>query len=286
MYKINWPVSITESKYSLWYEELITNSKNRTSIIEGYVERHHIIPTCMFKDNSEQNLVILTAREHYIAHALLWKMTMSAKWHNKMTMALHVMVNGSGNQKQDRSYKINSRIYESNRIAYCKYLSDTSKGKDNHFYGKKHTEETKEKIRAANERTKETRSANLRGEKNGMYGKIHTLENRKQISETCKKYWNSEKREEQSRRAIEFWKDPELLEKRRQLTTDRWKNMSPEKKAEILEKGASKRRGAKRSAETKKKISEARIKGIKSGKIVPWNKGKTYKLENGKAIFA
>ena len=273
---IDWPFSFKENKYSLWYTNLIHKAKNRILPDEVYVERHHIIPKCISNNHSKENLVYLTAREHYIAHALLWKMAMPAKWHNKMMMSLHMMVNGSSNQKQNRSYKINSRIYEANRIAWCKYMSESRKGENNSFYGKKHTEEAREKMRKANKRTKETRSANLRGEKNGMYGKTHTLEHKKHLSEMSKKYWkDSEKREEQSQRAIKYWKDSEKREKRRQQVTDRWKNMSPEKKAEIIEKGAAKRRGRKLSEETKRKMSEARIKGLKSGDIVPWNKGKT-----------
>ena len=39
----------------------------------GYVERHHIVPKCLGGNDEISNLVILTAREHYIAHILLAK---------------------------------------------------------------------------------------------------------------------------------------------------------------------------------------------------------------------
>lgn len=39
-----------------------------------YLENHHIIPKCMKGDNSSENLVLLTAKEHFIAHKLLVKM--------------------------------------------------------------------------------------------------------------------------------------------------------------------------------------------------------------------
>ena len=43
----------------------------RTRILTGYKERHHIIPKCMGGNDSAENLVDLTAREHFIVHLLL-----------------------------------------------------------------------------------------------------------------------------------------------------------------------------------------------------------------------
>jgi hypothetical protein len=58
--------------YTKIYEALIYKAKNR--IIEGYVEKHHILPKCMLGSDLPENLVKLTAEEHYIAHLLLVKM--------------------------------------------------------------------------------------------------------------------------------------------------------------------------------------------------------------------
>ena len=41
--------------------------------IDGYCEVHHIIPKSFGGDNSKSNLIKLTARQHYIAHWMLWK---------------------------------------------------------------------------------------------------------------------------------------------------------------------------------------------------------------------
>ena len=38
-----------------------------------YYEKHHIKPRSLGGNDSEDNLVLLTAREHYLAHYLLWK---------------------------------------------------------------------------------------------------------------------------------------------------------------------------------------------------------------------
>jgi len=36
-----------------------------------YYEWHHITPRCLGGDNSEDNMVMLTGKEHFICHALL-----------------------------------------------------------------------------------------------------------------------------------------------------------------------------------------------------------------------
>ena len=57
-------------KYIRWYISLIRKSQNRNEII-GYSESHHIFPKSIFGDN--KSTVRLTAREHFIAHKILYK---------------------------------------------------------------------------------------------------------------------------------------------------------------------------------------------------------------------
>lgn len=57
--------------YQKIYNLLIERAKNRC--IDGYFERHHIVPKCMGGNDAEENLVKLTPEEHYIAHQLLVK---------------------------------------------------------------------------------------------------------------------------------------------------------------------------------------------------------------------
>lgn len=54
--------------YERIYSSLIERARNRS--LTGYIERHHIIPRCM-GGKDENNIVKLTAREHYVAHILL-----------------------------------------------------------------------------------------------------------------------------------------------------------------------------------------------------------------------
>lgn len=42
-------------------------------VLNGYSEKHHIVPKCMGGDNKPRNIAILTPEEHYLAHQLLVK---------------------------------------------------------------------------------------------------------------------------------------------------------------------------------------------------------------------
>jgi len=209
---IQWPFEIKEDKYSKWYEQLVTNAKDRTLSEEIYTESHHIIPASIGGSNDNKNKVTLTAREHYIAHALLWKMRMPLMQNNKMMMALHVMVNGSGTEKQKRNYRINSKIFAANRIKWAKYMSESRKGEGNHFYGKKHSAESIEKmIKIQNDPVRlKWQSDRVTGEKNPMYGKTHSKEMKDKISKSCAASWSIDDKEKKAVWAKEKWKDPEF----------------------------------------------------------------------------
>lgn len=58
------------------YDNLIDKARKRgldKSKLKGNYETHHIIPKCMNGTNDVDNLVLLTIREHYIAHKLLYR---------------------------------------------------------------------------------------------------------------------------------------------------------------------------------------------------------------------
>ena len=42
---------------------------HQRQVVEGYTEKHHIFPVSIFGKNNK--VVLLTGREHYIAHALI-----------------------------------------------------------------------------------------------------------------------------------------------------------------------------------------------------------------------
>ena len=76
---------------------------------DGYVERHHIIPKSEGGSDEPDNLVNLTAREHYIAHKLLAKIYDDTKMWNAFTM----MVWGHTRKQQGRrELAYSSRDYQ------------------------------------------------------------------------------------------------------------------------------------------------------------------------------
>jgi hypothetical protein len=241
---IIWPINLKINKYVFWYEKLVLNAKQRILPKDTYTENHHIIPSCMTKNNSAENIVTLTAREHYIAHLLLWRMSMPPKWHNKMMMALHVMVNGSGHnrQKTERaSYIVPSRLFDVYRKEWALYMSETNKGEDNHFYGKKHSAEAIEKIKNANVRTKDIRSKKFRGENNPMWGKTHTAETKALLSKNIASAWTDEMKLKKSEEVKLKWQNEDYrtnqIEKRKQ----RWAIMPQEERKRIGQKALEKK---------------------------------------------
>ena len=66
--------------YQKHYDNLMKTRKDKCSFGNlEYWEKHHIIPQCLGGNNKKENIVLLTPREHYIAHWLLWKATKSHK---------------------------------------------------------------------------------------------------------------------------------------------------------------------------------------------------------------
>lgn len=144
---INWPVKLIESKYSKWYDSLMTNAQIRVTI-EGYKETHHIIPRSFGGDTIKSNLVHLTAREHYIAHALLWKMKFEGIYGSKMAFAFNTFINKMTTKERGvhHTYKISSRVYEKFRKHYSNMLKEKYAREGGTWVGRKHSEESKRKI--------------------------------------------------------------------------------------------------------------------------------------------
>lgn len=51
----------------------ILESRGRFGCGEEYHERHHVLPKCLGGSNDKENLIDLFAREHFIAHKLLFE---------------------------------------------------------------------------------------------------------------------------------------------------------------------------------------------------------------------
>ncbi len=125
------------NKYRKIYSQIIRRAKMK-SRCKGdiYYESHHIVPKSIGGSDKSHNLVLLTAREHFIAHACLVKFT-SGNRKIKMLHAFNFMC--STTNKQNRY--INSYIYKKLK----EERSIAMKGKGNPFFGKQHTKESMEK---------------------------------------------------------------------------------------------------------------------------------------------
>lgn len=194
-----------ENKYKVWYFSIIENARFRYLDTSIYTEKHHIIPKpkCMGGSNMIDNLIVLTAREHFVCHRLLVKFVEGSFWKIKMNHALGRFVQCSS--RQDR--KLTSHQYQLARSAImharkgCRHSAETrekmskarqgqvsqTKGRTNMF---RHSAEAKSKISAANngksfiERFGEEGAkiaieklrASKVGKPSGMLGKKHSEE--------------------------------------------------------------------------------------------------------------
>lgn len=100
----------THNKYYNTYLAICRRGQSRAPHA-GYVERHHVIPRSFGGDNSSENITVLTAKEHYIAHLCLYRCT-EGNLKRKMGYALYVFKRQSPTQ-QKQHLRFSSRIYAS-----------------------------------------------------------------------------------------------------------------------------------------------------------------------------
>jgi hypothetical protein len=198
------------NKYTKWYNNITDKAKNRK--LDSYTESHHIKPRSMGGSDEPENLVNLTAREHFICHWLLVKMT-TGQDHYKMLNALRILRAENSNQQRYKT-KITSRVYESIKQEYSQLQSKKVSGDKNPMYGKKRTQEMNDAVSRANkgrippkeqidnlkaallkrkelglkrkgysEEYKKARSIKHTGEGNPNYGKTASEETRKKIGD-------------------------------------------------------------------------------------------------------
>jgi hypothetical protein len=175
-------------------ENRIKLRKNKENYV--YYEKHHIIPKCLGGTDEKENLVLLTAKEHYMCHKILSIIYFT---NYKIISAFHYMTH---NKRYNAI--LSARSYEYERILYSsipkpfdikeklkkpkseehkKHLSENHadvNGKNNPMYGKKHNDGTIKKL---------SKIAKLRiGEKNAFFNKKHSTESKEKMSIKHKKY--------------------------------------------------------------------------------------------------
>ena len=175
-----------QNKYTKWYFNIISNAQNRD--ISGYVEKHHIIPKSLGGSNKQENLVKLTAREHFICHWLLTKMVQQTKQKYQMWNAFSCMLYRE-KPNQDR-YKITGKIFENIKQTGSAIKSIKFSGKNNPMFG-------------------------VTGEAHPSYGKEWSDEMRKNASAAHKGQKRSiESRKKQSEKTKGRKQSPEHIAKR------------------------------------------------------------------------
>lgn len=113
-----------EKIYVKLIEKAQSQQRNKSN---AYFEQHHILPKCLGGSDDASNLVLLTAREHFIAHILLAKIH---PCNAKIAYALHMM-SVKSSTVSERS-KINSRLYSQAKNALSKFVAANGGLKKHH----------------------------------------------------------------------------------------------------------------------------------------------------------
>lgn len=175
-------MTFLDNKYTKWYSSIIDRARAR--ILIGYSEKHHVIPRSLGGTNDDENLVRLTAREHFICHMMLARMTVGK--------AKKSMINAAFNMSHlkaayhQRNYKVNSHLYETLRKQYA----DSRRGP--------RSEETKRKMSEAAKKRKRGPLSDAHKEaiRQGHLGIKVSDEGRAAIAAGCrKKFENPAERE-------------------------------------------------------------------------------------------
>lgn len=160
------------------YEELINKiiiKRKFLGIPSGYKEEHHIIPKSFGGSNEPENLIYLTAREHFVVHRCLAKLYPNSG----MVHAVYLMA-CTGREK----YKVTSRVYEALRLAHANRISNN-----------KESSLKKSKKLKGRKQNKEHIENRVKSRKNNNK-KWHSEETRNKISSSNKGqicYWKNKK---------------------------------------------------------------------------------------------
>lgn len=134
------------NKYTNTYFNIIRLAQQRKLDKNTYYENHHIIPRSIEKSISKEswNIISLTAREHFLCHKLLVKMTTGSN-RSKMVYALWGLTN-QHNKNQLRK-KPSARDYQLSKELLRETLSRDRKGKSlEELYGLERAQEIKNKL--------------------------------------------------------------------------------------------------------------------------------------------
>lgn len=209
----------TDNRYYRCYMRLMERAKHTKHSPDVYIESHHIVPWGLGGWNITNNLVALTAREHFIAHRLLPKF-LNGKAKAKMVSAVFRMFHGH----QGKHLKVSSRVYARMRQEYGEERRVA-------MSGRVVSAETREKLSRRNK------------------GKVHTEESKKKQSIAMMGKYVGRKLSQEQKSKI----SQSLMGHKKNAEWVRKINNNPEK----IRKMAETHRGMKRSEESKQRMSDA-----------------------------
>jgi len=214
--------------YKNVYDSIIDKALERKLDVNTYYEKHHIIPKCLGGLDVNENLVYLTAREHYICHRLLIDIHKNNV--ENYTKVLQAFMPMRAKSKYHEERVTNSKMYEKvKNILYGD--GGLLLGENHHWHGRKHTKETKKKMsriaiakcQTPHERKRlKTMALNRTPEhkkkiRDALVGRKTTEEARKKMSESHKGKQMNEKNGKSKKVIIDGKEYPSLREASRQL---------------------------------------------------------------------
>jgi len=174
--------------YQRIYNQIIERARTRQ--IEGYVEKHHIIPRCIGGLDNKSNIIQLTAREHFICHMLLCEIYPNE---SKLKHALFLM--SIGKQKvKNKHYKVSNRTYERLKLEYALLLT-----------GKKQKDKTKLK-------------------KSESMKRVWANKTDEEMTNKAQKIWNTRRKNNKGSTTLQQRQNISKALKGRKITWDRKRN--------------------------------------------------------------
>ena len=112
--------------YGRIYRDFIADRRRIEPTLEGYTEKHHILPRALGGGNEAENLIRLTAEDHFFAHLLLAKIHGGRMWAAVYAMAY--LANDAGAHARE---KFRSRLrFGHVRSALADYYRSILSGPD------------------------------------------------------------------------------------------------------------------------------------------------------------
>lgn len=171
---------LTIMNYQKIHDRIIERAKSRK--LEGYKERHHIVPRCIGGTDDSENLVDLTAREHFIIHKLL---CMIYPDNNKLFFAYRMMAVMKNSYDNERTYIVGAREFERIRLLANHLIGNALRGRKT---GKKSSDIIEKQVQSRQKNAKDR-------------GYYHSTETKKKIGNALRGKPKSEKHIEKIKNA-------------------------------------------------------------------------------------